>query len=238
MNMAIADRAGREPGPEPFRLLESFEGIAVDQAVALDRSFPAVLWRSAEPVPADENAEIIIVRGGLVVAMAPTIRGREVAVALLEPGDAYPARTTRSGCRLEPLDYAWISSVSSPHLDILLHRAPLVGVGIIRALSGQLEEAGRAAGVLSEMRVEDRLMGLFQRLSLRHGIVTTAGIRLTLRLPHSGWGTLVGASREAVTAALIRLRRRGALECRGREVILPHSALCEEPLAILATDAA
>jgi CRP-like cAMP-binding protein len=228
MDMRADERLALGPGPEPFRLLEPFEGLPTHQSAALDQSFPAELWRADEPGPGDEDAELVIVRGGLLVAMAPTARGREVAVALLEPGDVYPVLRPGSTCHLQPLDYAWVSHVSAEQLDMLVRRAPRVGVRVVRALTTQLEEAARAAGVLSEMRVEDRLMGLFHRLSFRHGVVTSAGVRLTLRLSHSGWGTLVGASREAVTAALIRLRRRGVLECRGRDVILPRSALTDE----------
>ncbi len=226
--MRVDERRALGPGPEPFRLLEPFEGLPTHQSSALDHSFPAALWRTDEPGPGDDDAELVIVRGGLLVAMAPTARGREVAVALLEPGDVYPVLRAGSPCHLQPLDYAWISHVSAEQLDMLVRRAPRVGVRVVRALTTQLEEAARAAGVLSEMRVEDRLMGLFHRLSFRHGVVTSAGVRLTLRLSHSGWGTLVGASREAVTAALIRLRRRGVLECRGRDVILPRTALTDE----------
>jgi Crp-like helix-turn-helix domain len=239
MEMPAEERIALGPGPEPFRLLEPFEGIPPHQSNALDHLFPAVLWHAGDDCPTDDDAELVIVRGGLLVAMAPTARGREVAVALLEPGDAYPSLRTDGACRFEPLDHAWLSTVSEAQLDALVRRAPHVGVRIVRALAMQLEEAARAAGVLSEMRVEDRLMGLFHRLSFRHGVVTSAGVRLTLRLSHSGWGTLVGASREAVTAALIRLRRRGVLECRGRDVILPRSALAEyvDPVPLTAVGA-
>jgi CRP-like cAMP-binding protein len=225
MQKPMEERAAIGPGPEPFRLLESFEGVLPHQATALDHSLPAVPWRAGQRPPAGGDAELVIVRGGLLVALSPTARGREVAVALLEPGDVYPVPGDDAGWRLEPLEQAWVSPVSGAQLDVLVRRAPRVGASVVRALSMQLGEAARAARVLSEMRVEDRLMGLFHRLAFRHAVVTSAGVRLTLRLSHSGWGTLVGASREAVTAALIRLRRRGVLECRGRDVILPPTAL-------------
>jgi CRP/FNR family transcriptional regulator len=211
------------PGPEPFRLLEAFDGIAPHQYSALEAAFPALPWRCGNPSPVPQgDTELVIIRGGLVAVMCPTARGRRVAAALLEPGDVYPFRHGRSA--LVPIADAWLSAVPSRRLVVLMERAPRLGVQIVRGLASLLEEAASAAGVLCEMRVEDRLMGLFRRLAMRHGVVTQQGVRLTLELSHSQWGTLVGASREGVTAALLRLRRRGTVVCQGRTVLLPDLA--------------
>jgi CRP/FNR family transcriptional regulator len=229
------------PGPEPFRLLGVFDGIPQHQAGALERAFPALAWPVGQTIPeGDDDAELVLVRGGIVAAMSGTARGRPVATALLQPGDVYPADTREAGAHLMPFEDAWISYVSFARLRVLVERAPRLGTHLLRGLTGQLLEAGRAAGVLSELRVEDRLLGTFVRLARRHAIVTAHGVELTLPLSHAQWATLVGASREAVTAALIRLRRRGMVQCRGRVIVLSAEALLgdeshrEEPAAAVA----
>jgi CRP-like cAMP-binding protein len=120
---------------------------------------------------------------------------------------------------------AWVSLVSRAALRRLLERAPELAVDVMHALETQLEHVALAAGALSAMRVEERLMATFVRLAMRHATVTIEGVELSLRLSHSQWATLVGASRAAVTASLIRLRRRGAVRCEGRMVVLPHDVL-------------
>jgi CRP/FNR family transcriptional regulator len=224
------NRAREIPGPEPFRLLGVFDGIPQHQAGALERAFPALAWPVGEPMPeAAGEAELVLVRGGIVAAMSGTARGRPVATALLQPGDVYPARAGDGGTWLTPFEDAWISHVSFARLRVLMERAPRLGTHLLRGLTGQLMDAGEAAGVLSELRVEDRLLGTFVRLARRHAIVTAQGVELTLPLSHARWATLVGASREAVTAALIRLRRRGLVRCRGRVIVLAPQALLAEP---------
>ncbi len=215
-------------GPEPFWLLDPFDGLADEEAAALERAFPARRWAAGEPVPAGDGAALVVVRGGLVAVMSPTSRGRAVAVALLQAGDLYMVDPLDATCRLEALEQAWISAVPTERLELLLERAPAIASHLVHGLAHQLEEAGRAAGILSEMRVEDRLMGTFVRLAMRHAIVTSEGVQLSLELSHAQWATLVGASREAVTAALLRLRRRGWLRCRGRVILLPQAQVFGE----------
>ena len=223
MRASQASHRGTGPGPEPFWLLDLFEGITAEQSAALERAFPPRRWAPGDPIPVSEDgAELAIVRGGLVAVMSPTVRGRPVAVALLQAGDVYLVSPADSTCHLEALEQAWVSTVASERLVLLLERAPALASQMVHGLAHQLEEAARAAGILSEMRVEDRLMGTFVRLAMRHAIVTSEGVQLSLRLSHAQWATLVGASREAVTAALIRLRRRGSVSSRGRLIVLPQ----------------
>ncbi len=223
MRASQGSHRGTGPAPEPFWLLDLFEGITGEQSAALERAFPARRWIPGDQAPAPEGgADLAIVRGGLVAVMSPTVRGRPVAVALLQAGDVYLACPEDSTCHLEALEQAWVSTVASDRLGLLLERAPALATRMVRGLAHQLEEAARAAGTLSEMRVEDRLMGTFVRLAMRHAIVTSEGVQLSLRLSHAQWATLVGASREAVTAALIRLRRRGSVRTHGRVIVLPE----------------
>ena len=223
MHTTQAWHRGTGPGPEPFWLLDVFESITEEQSAVLERAFPPRRWSPGAPIPASgDGAELAVVRGGLVAVMSPTVRGRSVAVALLQAGDVYLVSVADSTCRLEALEPAWISVVASERLGLSLERAPALATHLVHGLAHQLEEAARAAGILSEMRVEDRLMGTFVRLAMRHAIVTSEGVELSLRLSHAQWAMLVGASREAVTAALIRLRRRGSVRCTRRVIVLPH----------------
>jgi CRP/FNR family transcriptional regulator, cyclic AMP receptor protein len=219
---------GSATRPEPFSLLDPFDGISDRESAALDRAFPPRRWAPGSPMPEGGGDEgLVIVRSGMVAVMVPTVRGRDVAVALLVPGDLYPATTARFGACLEPLGETSISIISAARLRILLQRAPEIGARVVGGLATQLAEAGDAAGALSEVRVEDRLIRTLRRLTARHAVVTADGVELTLELSHAQWATLVGASREAVTAALIRLRRRGTIRCRGRVVVIPHERAAE-----------
>lgn len=230
MSVTRLTTASAPPAPRhalpPLETLAPFEAFSEEEGRALERLLPALRWPEGATVPEvlRETDQLVVIRAGMLAWHCPTPSGGEVVVGLLGPGDAVPVSGARPPCRMTPIGETWVSSISAEHLQRLIARVPRLGFGLVTALAGQLEETARAAAALSEVRVEDRLMGVFSRLAARHGRVTPEGIRLPMLFTHSRWAELVGASREAVTAALLRLRRRGTVICRGRTVILPPEA--------------
>jgi CRP/FNR family transcriptional regulator len=74
---------------------------------------------------------------------------------------------------------------------------------------------------LAYTKVGDRIVHLFTKLAAEHGVPAEGGIRIDLRLTHSEIASLVGSTRETVSAELAKLAECGRLVIRGRTVVVP-----------------
>ena len=93
------------------------------------------------------------------------------------------------------------------------------------ALTGRLANLRQTVGIVSEMRVEDRLRRRLHQIAEQIGTAAPEGVRIGLDLTHAQWASLIGASREAVTTAFGKLRAAGEVEMEGRSITIPWDAM-------------
>jgi CRP/FNR family cyclic AMP-dependent transcriptional regulator len=121
--------------------------------------------------------------------------------------------------RVEALEPSVLRVVGWEEFKDLVLRYPKVGVRTIHLLS---ERLAVCEGRLSEQvrkEVPARLASLVLRLSEHEGVFARDGGRkIPLRYTHKQLASMVGANREAVTRALGRLRREGAVDVRDRHI--------------------
>jgi CRP/FNR family transcriptional regulator len=128
--------------------------------------------------------------------------------------------TRRSGAlRVEALEPSVVRVLEWEAFEDLVHRNPEVGVKTIRLLSERLAVyEGRLADLIRK-EVVARLAGLILSLSEHEGVVTSDDSRRILtRYTHRQLASMVGSNREAVTRALGKLRKAGAVEIRDRHI--------------------
>ena len=103
----------------------------------------------------------------------------------------------------------------------LVFRNPEVGINTIRLLSERLAACEDRLSDLIRKEVIARLAGLILSLSEHQGVVTGNGShRIPTRYTHQQLASMVGSNREAITRALGRLRKAGAVEIRDRHIYL------------------
>jgi CRP/FNR family transcriptional regulator len=78
---------------------------------------------------------------------------------------------------------------------------------------------------LAYARVGDRIMHLYRKLALEHGVPVAGGTRVELRLTHADVASLVGSTRETVSVEIAKLVDAGRLQLKGRTIVVPT----EEP---------
>ena len=78
---------------------------------------------------------------------------------------------------------------------------------------------------LAYARVGDRIVHLYRKLAAEHGVPVAGGTRVDLRLTHADVASLVGSTRETVSAEIAKLVDAGRLRQIGRAVVVPP----EEP---------
>jgi CRP-like cAMP-binding protein len=216
-------------GAAPLRGMRLFEGIPAQAVDELDRALPVVSWARGRPCPPALAApgHLYLVRHGRLALTSRSSRGSRLVAAVLTSGDLYSSLRRSAPPPCEPQSPVAVSPLPASLLGTLVARAPSVALAMIGALGEQMVEATETAGVVSEVRVDQRLLRTFLRMAERDGVVTRAGVELRVDYTHAEWARLVGATREALTCAYLKLRRRGLVRTEGRVVILPHALLAE-----------
>jgi CRP-like cAMP-binding protein len=98
-------------------------------------------------------------------------------------------------------------------------RNPEVRIKTIRLLSERLAVCEGRLSDLIRKQVIARLAGLILSLSEHQGVITRDGSRrIPTRYTHQQLTGIVGSNREAITRALGRLSKAGAVEIRDRHI--------------------
>jgi hypothetical protein len=161
-----------------------------------------------------ENVGLLVL-GGLMtreLALADNVSGE-----LLGPGDLVrpwqaggPERLVPFGVRwtvLEPTQFA----VLDRRFAAALARYPLVNAMLIDRLTERSQRLALMQGICQLNGVDRRLLTLFWHLAERWGRVTSAGVSVTVSIPHRVIAELVGARRPTVSTALSQLAASGEL---------------------------
>ena len=215
----------------PVKELESLlakvdilEPLPPEEVERLALRSTAVRLEAGEAFALEEERETLhLLTSGRVRVHELNAAGPDLTISLVEEGTV----VRQTGFAV-PLSRVWHAEALRPStllalgwedFEELVFRNPKVGVKTIRLLS---ERLAVCEGRLSEMirkEVPARLAGLILRLSEHQGVIARDGSRrIPTRFTHKQLASMVGANREAVTGALGRLRKAGAVEIRDRRI--------------------
>ena len=213
-----------------------FDGIPRRDLDLLDAKLPLVRWpRDAEtPAALTRGDHVYLVRQGRIALYDSPADGPEVMTAVVEPGAVYSSLGLASAPKATALEMSAVTPLPVHAIEALITRYPRFGVNLSVALSSRLINLRETVGIVSEMRVEDRLRRRLHQVAEQIGTAAPEGVRIGLDLTHAQWASLIGASREAVTTAFGKLRAAGEVEMDGRSITLPWDAMraAGEPAAI------
>jgi CRP-like cAMP-binding protein len=157
----------------------------------------------------DRSGRVVIVEAGVlrVSAVAPT--GEELLIAFRGPGEILGEQSLLDGAghgqTVRAVTDARVLSVGGEAFLDLLATRPGVSMALHRAHVQRLREADAMRLELATMDVEGRIA---RRLADLYASTENADVVISQQ-ELANW---VGASREAVTKGLAKLRRRGVLE--------------------------
>ena len=213
-----------------------FDGIPRRDLDLLDAKLPLVRWpRDAEtPAALTRGDHVYLVRQGRIALSDSPADGPEVMTAVVEPGAVYSSLGLASAPKATALEMSAVTPLPVHAIEALITRYPRFGVNLSVALSSRLINLRETVGIVSEMRVEDRLRRRLHQVAEQIGTAAPEGVRIGLDLTHAQWASLIGASREAVTTAFGKLRAAGEVEMDGRSITIPWDAMraAGEPAAI------
>jgi len=213
-----------------------FDGIPRRDLDLLDAKLPLVRWpREDEAPPALTRGDhVYLVRQGRIALYDSPGDGPDIMTTIVEPGAVYSSLGFGFAPRATALQMSAVTPIPVHAIEALITRYPRFGVNLAVALSGRLVNLRETVGIVSEMRVEDRLRRRLHQIAEQIGTAAPEGVRIGLDLTHAQWASLIGASREAVTTAFGKLRTAGEVEMDGRAITIPWDAMraAGEPAAL------
>jgi len=172
--------------------------------------------------PMDLSETLFVLQHGRVRIYRALPEGRELTLAVLESGTVF-GEMALTGQRLrasyaQAMEESEISAMCRADVERLVLDKPAVGLQLVHLLSERLATYETRMEGLGLKEVPARLAGLILELVETQGIRGSAGYRIPTRYTHQQLGTMIGANREAVTRAFVRLREAGAVEVRRRYI--------------------
>ncbi|MBU6363693.1 MAG: Crp/Fnr family transcriptional regulator [Acidobacteria bacterium] len=228
-----------EQGRPALSRLDLFDGIPRRDLDLLDARLPLVRWPREADAPAalTRGDHVYIVRQGRIALSDLSLQGQEVTTTIVEPGAVYSSLGLEQAAPAVALEASAVTPLPAHAIEALITRYPRFGVNLAVALTGRLANLRQTVGIVSEMRVEDRLRRRLHQIAEQIGTAAPEGVRIGLDLTHAQWASLIGASREAVTTAFGKLRAAGEVEMEGRSITIPWDAMnaADAPPAALAS---
>jgi CRP-like cAMP-binding protein len=184
-----------------------------------------VLFREGDP-----GGAVFAMRAGRVKVSVHTPEGREILLAVKEPGellgelsaiDGRPRSATATALEL-------VDAVVLPPdaFTAFIENHPRIAVGLLRALAAQLRETDRRSAERDTGDIVERVARRLVDLAGRFGEHRGSGVEIALGLSQDDLAGWVGASREATSRALARLRTDGCIStARGRITLCDVAAL-------------
>lgn len=197
----------------------------------LDRISPMVsvprgslLLRPEEPASA-----LFLLKRGRVRLYKVRPDGRQITLAVLGDGNVFGATgSIHLGAQdlyAETMDDALVCAMQLPDVEDLLRKRPEVALRLIAFLSQRVRELETMVENLTHSEVGNRLLFLLAALAKDFGREAPDGFtRVDVPLSHEDIATMIGSTRETVTATLSRFAREGLVRTGRRQISLKVSA--------------
>jgi CRP/FNR family cyclic AMP-dependent transcriptional regulator len=194
-----------------------FSGASGERVAETAGIFTTVLYppKTAIFEQGDPTRLVYLVKRGNVRISRLTADGKEITVAILGAGDIFGEETLfEEGERTTvatTVGETLLCTARAEDLFELLSKDAELALNVAKIVHERLNDASATIEDLAYARVPERLIHLFERLAAEHGIAEADGTRIDLKLTHADIASLIGSTRETVTAELANLAREGRI---------------------------
>lgn len=179
---------------------------------------------------ADAGDQVFLVRSGRIKVALTTPTGRELLLAMKEPGELVGELSAIDGgersAAAAATEASTVSSVSGSAFLDALDCDPRLALVLLRQMARQIRIAGRRSADRVSADTKTRLAQRLLDLATTIGHYDAQGDTTTLRLTQDDLAGWIGATREATARALGELRTTGCVSTgRQRIDILDNDVL-------------
>ena len=214
----------QEELPWPLAKVDILASLSLEEIERLALLSASVHLGTGETLALDEErCALLLLTSGRVRVHEPNATGPGLTIFMVED----PTVVARTGFAanssrvvvVEALEPSVLLLLEGEDFEDLVRRNPEVGVKTIRVLSERLSTNEERLSGLVHKEVTARLATLLLRLTEYRSVVTGEDNRIVpTRYTHQQLASMVGSNREAVTRALGRLRKAGAVKIRNRRI--------------------
>ncbi|MGH2746434.1 MAG: Crp/Fnr family transcriptional regulator [Actinomycetota bacterium] len=173
-------------------------------------------------VEGDRSEHVALITSGRVKVSYYTEDGREIVLALREPGDLLGDQSGLDGgprgASASALESVQALVIQADDFKAFLEEHPRVALLLLKMLSLRLRDADRKRIEFGAYDSVGRVARRLVELAERFGETSQEGIRITAPLSQQELAAWTGSSREAVSKALQTLRERGWIETHRRGI--------------------
>jgi CRP-like cAMP-binding protein len=187
------------------------------RAKAFPRNSPVYL-------PIDQAQSVFLLASGRVKICHSTPEGKQAILALVEPGELFGELAVfDSGARDEyalALEASTVVMIPREEMERLIQEHPVVSMSLTRMMGLRRRRIERRLKNLLFLSNRERLTHLLLELAEQYGRRNgDDGVQLGIRLSHQDLASIIGSTRETVTAVLGELQAEGLISL-GRKKIL------------------
>jgi len=174
---------------------------------------------------------LCVLESGRIKLYRLTPDGREMAVAIVEPGETFGEEAVVGepyrALYAESIEASRVRMIEPAQLVTLTSSRPDVLLELTRNLWSRLGEVERQMENLAFRKVTHRLAGLLVHWAEKYAepLANGQGLRLRIRLTHQEMASLIGSSRETVTLTLGQLLDNGLIAydpTDRRAIVIPN----------------
>jgi len=177
----------------------------------------AVLFNEGE-----EAGHVIVVRAGRVKVSSYTEDGKEIVLAVREPGELLAELSAIDGeprsATATALETVETVLVPAAEFRDFLETRPGVAFALLEMVSRKLRDADRKRVEFGAYDTTGRVARRLVEMAERFGEESGDGVRITLPFSQQELAGWTGSSREAVSKSLHHLRARGLIETARRGI--------------------
>ena len=186
-----------------------------------------ILWS-----PGESAQTVYFIRSGMIKMAQSNQDGRELILHLVSRGEFFGHSSVYSGgvrtCTASSHEDTVLYEVDADDIYKLSTKVPELGQRLTEACARRRQAVETRLKDLIFKNVSSRLSQLFLELSREFGVRDSRGVIINLRLTHKDMASLIGATRETVSFAILDLRKKGAVMTKDRRVIILNEELLEE----------
>ncbi|HEY5649070.1 MAG TPA: Crp/Fnr family transcriptional regulator [Nitrospiria bacterium] len=187
----------------------------------------AVKRREVIFLPGDPAQTVFLLKTGRVKLSRINEDGKEWTMAILEPGEVFGELEMLEGSKrdtvAEALDDCSICVMQRPDFEAMLKKDPNTSLRLTKLVGLRLKKIENRVENLVFRDVPSRLAQLLIQLSEEVGVKDARGILFRVKITHQDLASLIGSTRETVSATLGEFKKKGLIDIDQRRIILKDS---------------
>jgi CRP/FNR family cyclic AMP-dependent transcriptional regulator len=214
-----------------------FDRLSDEQCVRIERGartrrFPK---SAAIYLPSDALDGVFLLIEGRIKLGSTTPDGKQAILAFIEPGELFGELALVEDGNREERAEAMIASevllLNGTAVRSVLAESAELALGVTKLIGLRRRRVERRLRSLLYRSNRDRLVHLLVDLCEQYGTPTPEGLLLSLHLSHQELASIIGATRETVTALLGELQLEGYIRVRRQTLVVRDRKKLEKLLA-------